>query len=354
MPKLEIKTLYRDLDNEWIWPFYWLYGLESMKIRECLKKIKKTIFQNEGSGTVPGSEHWNIEIIDGSDSPSCSAILDSCRTLSFSSGKKLVIVRNAQLLKKQEILSQLMGPIQKLTQASSVCVCISKNLDGRKSFSKTLLEKTAVIPCEEILDPQKEKWIQFLAKRRNLLLSSTVVMQLRLLEPWTLDQVDQELEKAFLSTTPILPSSDRSHSIDPQSPTQEVYCETLELGSRHNPDQALFLNYFFTRNKNQGLAQVYQWANQSDQILPLLGLISWYVRQLSIFIFQKANQTHPLFFNAHTEDSLKTWSPYWSLEELVTLQEKLTEMDLKMKQTCVSLLGLWVSLIINFGRNSQK
>ena len=37
MPKLEPKTVQRELDQGQLWPVYWLYGGEAMKARELLK-----------------------------------------------------------------------------------------------------------------------------------------------------------------------------------------------------------------------------------------------------------------------------------------------------------------------------
>src|SRR5690606_2935264 len=73
-------------------------------------------------------------------------------------------------------------------------------LDRRRKFSKLLVEKAAVVECDEVPEEKREGWIEYLAKRRGLLeLPPEIVARLRSLDPWSLDIVDSELEKYDLA-----------------------------------------------------------------------------------------------------------------------------------------------------------
>src|SRR5690349_9604914 len=147
MPKLEPKAVDRELAQGRVWPVYWIFGNEKWKIRELVEKIRFTLTKG-----VQGGFNWNEILLDGAE-VSSEEVLDAALSSPLGGGVIGVIVRNAQSLKNPEILSQLLGSSILLSEATSVCVCISKDLDGRKKFSKILLEKAAVVPCEEV--PEK-------------------------------------------------------------------------------------------------------------------------------------------------------------------------------------------------------
>ena len=174
-----------------------------------------------------------------------------------------MVVRDAHALKNPEVLSEFMGPSQSKSEVRAVCVCFSKDLDARKKFSKILVEKSAVVPCEEVIEGQKNPWIQFLAKRRGLELNPSVVLRLCSLDPWSLDIVDQELEKLALAGS----GSDVILNDSHQAPGPDV-----------------FLLNFFQRDVDSTLPLVSRFAENPEDALPLLGLFAWNVRQLSVLI----------------------------------------------------------------------
>ena len=182
MPKLEPKQIQQELEKGLIWPFYWIYGPESLKSKELIKRIKKAIF---GSETVDDSTaSFSIQSFDASDADVYS-ILDMAQSPSLLGGIRLILIRDAHLLKSAELLVDLLGPARRLSQLEAVCIAVSKDFDARKKFSKALLEKAAVVACEEIPESQREAWILYLAKRRAVELQPSQVLHLSALDPWS-------------------------------------------------------------------------------------------------------------------------------------------------------------------------
>jgi DNA polymerase III delta subunit len=324
MPKLELKTVQKDLEQGVLWPFYWLYGDEKLKSRELLQRIRKVAL-----GDLSASQGvWGEEVFEGNETD-VAVILDSALSPSFSGGVRLIVVQEAHALKNPENLSSLFGPPQKLSELASVCVCIAKDLDARKKFSKVLIEKAAVVPCEGVAEDQREVWVRYLAKRRGLDLTPTSVMQLNVLDPWSLDRVDQELEKYSVAGS-----------------LAEVILD--DTGTSFEADQ--FLESFFSRNLAAALPQVSRFAHQVDEALPLLGLLGWNVRQLAVVIDDRNHGTRYSKLNPYLVDRFRRWSSKWSLGEVIQLQNELLNLDFSLKQTPLLPLGLWSHLVTQYCR----
>lgn len=314
MPKLEPKIIQKELEQGWLWPVYWLHGQERMKSRELLKRIKKTVLDSSGSG---GFEGFGEEILDGNEIDAAT-VLDAAQSLSLGGGIRLIVVREAHALKEPEVLAALCGPKAKKEDLTSVCVFLSKDLDGRKKFSKILVEKAAVVPCEEVPEAEREAWIGYLAKRRGLDLPSGLLPQMSALDPWSLDIVDQELEKFSLSQN------------------GDVILGGI-LGPSGGED---FMNAFFARDLKKAMQAVETFADHPDESLPLLGLLGWNVRHLATLGSVK--------LNPFVAERLQAWGRQWKLEEVIQLQSALEELDFALKQQPLLPLGMWGSLVLRF------
>ena len=321
MPKFEPKMIQKELEQNKIWPVYWIYGGEQMKIRELVKRIKKTAVGDAPSASLFGSAS---EILEGSE-VSTNEVLDSLQSLSLGGGLRFLILRDAHQLKNPEELETLMGKASLPSELSSVLVCLSKDLDARKKFSKVLIEKAAVVSCEEVAEEEKEAWIGYLSKRRGLELKTEWVMRLRALDPWSLDIIDQELEKFSISNT------------------EDVFLTgTASLGGE------TFLNSFFSKNLKAVLQDIESFAQAPEESLPLLGLLGWNVRQMACLVAEKKSRTRSLKLSPFIADRLQKWAQKWELAEILKLQEELEDLDFNLKQTPLLPLGLWSDLVMRF------
>jgi DNA polymerase III delta subunit len=340
MPKLEPKDVQKELDQGWIWPVYWLYGGERMKARELLKRIRKAVVPAGAPGMVAegalggaaGFGAFNEETLEGAET-TATAIVESAQSLSLGGGTRFIVVRDAHAVKESESLAPLLGPRAKGAELPHVVVFLAKDLDGRKKFSKQLAEKAAVVSCEEIEDAEREPWIGYLAKRKGLSLGPAQVVALRSLDPWSLDIVDQELEKLSIAM---------AGGDDPEA------AAALLAGVGSLASGEAFLEAFFRRDLRTALTQLEAFADQPDESLPLLGLLAWNARHLAIVAADRAHQTRNAKLSPFLADRFARWARAWTLEDAIALQSALAEVDFQIKQTARLAIGIWTNLVTRF------
>ncbi len=329
MPKYEPKDIQHELEKGRIWPVYWLFGKERMKARELLKRIRRAVHGEEKTANASaGFLGFNEENLDGTDTDA-AAIVDAAQSLSLGGGTRLVLIREAHAIKDPEPIAALFGQPASREELLSVCVFLSKDLDGRKKFSKQLVEKAAVVSCEEVADEDREPWIGYLAKRRGVTLTPDLVLQLRSLEPWSLDIVDQELDKFALSGS------------DPA---------VLLGGSGSGMGADLFVEAFFGRDFAKAMSYVEELAESPEESLPLLGLLAWNVRYLALLLNDQKQGTRHVKLSPFLADRLKRWARLWTLDEMLALQKALAELDFSVKQTARAPLGLWSTLVMSHAK----
>ncbi len=315
MPKLELKAVQAELDQGLIRPFYWIWGPELLKGRELLKRIRKLANSSWGEENLDGVE------VDGAE------ICDLANSLCLGGGVKLVVVRDAHQVKNPEGLADLFGPPVPIANLTSVCVCLAKDLDARKKFSKLLIDQAAVVACEEVAEDQRESWITYLAKREGLTVSPQQARRLASLDPWSLDLIAQELDKLAMAGS------------DSDSVVQE---------SRGAWDSDEWVENFFSKNRASTLARVGDLAENLDQALPLLGLLGWQSKQLAGFLADSEFNTNGFKSHPMQMNRLRRWSQSWRLAEVIELQHELFLLDWSFKQTPLMPLGLWSSLVCRF------
>lgn len=327
MPQLEPKLIQKELEQNLFWPVYWIHGQEKMKSRELLKRIKKSALPESDSQAASGLFSFGSgeETFDGAE-VSASEVIDAARSLTLGGGLRFIVVRDAQDMKEPELLSELLGPKAPLSELSSICVFLSKDLDMRKKSSKLLIEKAAVVPCEEVAESDREAWVEYLAKQRKMTLDASLVTRMRSLDPWSLDIIDQELEKLSLS-------GDTSGDV------------LLIAGAEGSPTDQ-FIHHLFSRSSAGALQALQHFAQEPEESIPLLGLIGWNAKHLAQSVAQPGKNK----VNPYLAERLKKWTPLWTLSEVQELQNALCELDFCSKQTPLSALGLWSELAMQFGR----
>lgn len=318
MPLLDSKRLARDLDEGWIYPVYWVYGPERYIALEALALIRNALEKSD-------AQPWRVESFGSDISP--AEIIECFQSMSLFGGKKLIVVRDASEIKGLDsvrddgttTIEEILGDRARIQESESVVVFLSKDLDGRKKFSKIIKDRAGVLECPDVREEERDAWIQFLAKRRKVVLTSTLAGALRVLDPWSLDGVDQELEKVAV------------FQLEGGASDELPLTESVANGSMDR-----FIDAFFSRDKRACLEYVSEVAERPDETFPLLGLLSWNVRQLI---------ARPDRVNPYLAQKFARWVPRWKPEELRALHSGLAEIDHASKQRPLHAVGLWTELV---------
>ena len=327
MPKLEPKVIQKELEAGNIRPAYFIYGSERMKSRELVKRIQKAVLNGEAQND------FNVEKWDASE-VGCETILDAAQSLSLMGGVKLVIARNVDEVKNLDQLGAYLKGIENtnavtLDQHACVLVLLSKNFDARKKASKVILETAAVVACEEVLEADREPWIDYLSKRRGIALSQSERLTLRGQDPWNLDVIDQEIAKLELV-----------------GEDAKLRSEALLSGvSSFARDE--FLDAIFTRNFKLALSLVHLFSTEMEVQLPFLGLLSWNFRHLKLFVMEQEKKSRSVEKrNPYLMKNLERWRKHWDLASLTELEHGLFQIDFSLKNTRLLGIGLWTDVLI--------
>lgn len=347
MPKLEAKVIQKELEQGVLRAAYWFYGPETLKWRELLRRIREQVAKKGGTATDFAIQTLSCEDISGAE------ISDLVLTPSLLGGLSLFIVRDAHLLKEKDF--EALRPVFEGAVSSpvrvdgsndfiSVCVFISKDLDARKKTTKLILEKLPVVACEEVREYEREGWIDFLAKRRSMSLQPQERVALRSLDPWSLEQIEQELERLSIERLSLENDLENNGVFSVSAPGETVAKFSADESTKE------FVDAFFLRDKQRALACVKKFAPLADEALPLLGLLSWNVRQLVVAIsgseISSAAAAKKSSGNSFLQERISRWARVWNLSEALRLQSDLTQLDWSLKQTPRLPLGAWTQLVL--------
>ncbi len=301
MPRFQPKAIQAELNEGRMRSFYWIDGPEVFLSRQLLRKIQKVAI---GEDTA----YWRGRSFDSSE-VGTSAILDALCSQNLWGRPELILIRNPEQLKKIEILFSSRAP------QKNHSIAIFFTHATLKRVPSVVLEKAAVVSCESIPESKRLIWVDFLAQQKKLPLTLERKNLLCLFEPWSLNALNQELEKLSL-------------------------CEEGDAPQEAYPFPEIWIQDFFTKNLASALVALPRFVMDSEKTLPLLGLLNWNVKQISLFLIQG---TAPSYLH----NTLNQWKPHWTLSQLIQLQSNLASLDKKTKESSFSdPLGLWTELIL--------
>ena len=312
MPKLEPKFIQKELESQRVRPLYWIHGPERMKIRELVKRIEKTALGDAGKS------EFNYEKLDGSDY-TLDGVLDSFQSLSMLGGLKLIVVHHADELKNMDAFPAFLknfgstDPVNP-SELSSVVVFLAKGFDSRRKWAKAFQDSGAVVLAEEVAEQDREPWIDYMAKRRGMVITGPEKALLRSLEPWSLEIIDQEISKMDLVK-------------DDSALREEVILSGVDAHARDE-----FIDALFSKDHARALKWVKRFGEDMDMQLPILGLIAWNLRHLKVLLIEQETRSRsPEKRNPYLMKNLDRWKKAWTVRSLQRLEEQLFLMDFSLQ-----------------------
>lgn len=168
-------------------PVYLLYGDSHFLLKEALFITSSTIPER--------SREFSLDVIDmeDSDRPSMDKIVDILNTMPFFSGKRFVIIENAQSMKKWEV--SLLGDYISNPSPSSILVMLylGKLKDEFKGLSEKVRSIFIGIPLEDV-----PLWIKEKALQKGINLTDSALDYLMGITGQDIGLLSSELEKIAL------------------------------------------------------------------------------------------------------------------------------------------------------------
>ncbi len=170
-----------------ILPAYLVVGDDDLKRQTVMKRLRMRLEE-------AGDLSFNLDEFTG-ESADADALLNACATIPFASEKRLVIVTNAEKLKKdaqERIATYLSDPVP-TTVLMLVATSLAKNTKLYKACAK--IGPTAIIDCAMPKRDKLERMVRDMAPAHGATISAQAAKRLVELVGEDTVHIDKELEK---------------------------------------------------------------------------------------------------------------------------------------------------------------
>ncbi|MBQ8997367.1 MAG: DNA polymerase III subunit delta [Clostridium sp.] len=152
---------------------YLFYGREFYLIENAIKVFKNTL--NEGM------IDFNLDIIDGKET-SLTQVISSIETLPFMDDKKIVIIKDFELLKgKKKNFSDsdekyFIEHLDNIPETTVLVFIVYGDVDKRKSLVKKIDKSGIVFNCDKLSDMDLFKWVKKKFETNNVIIDNPQIM----------------------------------------------------------------------------------------------------------------------------------------------------------------------------------
>jgi DNA polymerase-3 subunit delta len=197
------KQALADLEKGKAWPVYYLYGEEPFKINEFIEKATAILFGEKSNADEKANTDLSfcVDRIDGATLTG-SDVLEAVQSMGLfgaSSGRRLVLVRQAHQLKEIDSLSNALTESKDGAPfGDNVLILAADSLDGRRKFHQWLKKKGYALEFKPARDAELSQWVRYLAKKAGAKVTPEAADILGVLSDGSLYRLAQEIEKAWL------------------------------------------------------------------------------------------------------------------------------------------------------------
>ena len=158
---MNYKDIINDIKNRNIKNTYLFYGKEYYLIENAIKEIKSSL--NDGM------IDFNLDVIDGRET-TLDQLISSIETLPFMDDRKIVILKDFELLKgKKKNFSDV-------DQTTTLVFIVYGDIDKRKSLVKKISKNGIVFNCDKLSDMDLFKWVKKKFDNKNVLIDNAQIM----------------------------------------------------------------------------------------------------------------------------------------------------------------------------------
>ncbi len=170
---MNYKDIINNVKNNNFENMYLFYGREYYLIENAIKVFKGSL--NEGM------IDFNLDIIDGKESM-LDTIISSIETLPFMDDRKIVIIKDFELLKgKKKNFSDgdekyFIDHLDNIPESTVIVFAVYGEIDKRKTLVKKISKKGIVFNCDKLSDMDLFKWVKKKFDANNAIIDNPQVM----------------------------------------------------------------------------------------------------------------------------------------------------------------------------------
>ena len=170
---MNYKDIISDIKNRNLKNAYIFYGKEYYLIENAIKEIKSTL--NDGM------IDFNLDVIDGKET-TLDQIISSIETLPFMDDKKVVILKDFELLKGKkknftdEDEKYFTDYVDNIPSTTTLVLVVYGDIDKRKSLVKKVSKNGVVFNCDKLSDMDLFKWVKKKFETNKVIIDNAQVM----------------------------------------------------------------------------------------------------------------------------------------------------------------------------------
>jgi DNA polymerase-3 subunit delta len=329
MPIVDVQEAIKAIALKKIDPLYLLVGEERYFSARCLSQLRHGVVADD-------MREFNEDIFYASEVP-IDRVIDSLRMLPVMAEKRLVVLREAQLLTEKDWAA--LDEVQDWSSGHLVFVIQASQLDRRKKTIKKWLEMGTVVECLTPQEAGRAPWIRSLAREKGLELDNQALAYLVQMGGNTLEEIDLDLDKLYLffGEPRAIRIGDVAEVLQ-RSREESIFSLAEAVGKKDRP-QALFL---FHRLQSQGESEIALVSLIARHLRILLKVIK--AQQLGLkgpTLAQKVGVNN-YFVTGYVQQAGR-----WSTQEICNALLELAEMDRQLKSSSLPM-DLWLERFLLF------
>ena len=170
---MNYKDIISDIKNRNLKNAYIFYGKEYYLIENAIKEIKSTL--NDGM------IDFNLDVIDGKET-TLDQLISSIETLPFMDDKKVVILKDFELLKGKkknftdEDEKYFTDYVDNIPSTTTLVLVVYGDIDKRKSLVKKVSKNGVVFNCDKLSDMDLFKWVKKKFETNKVIIDNAQIM----------------------------------------------------------------------------------------------------------------------------------------------------------------------------------
>ena len=301
-----------EIENKNLKPIYFLMGEENYYIDLLANHFSNDILNEQ-------EKEFNQITLYGNDI-NTEQIISECKQYPIGTNKRLVIIKEAQNLKKIEILDSYIDNPQKSTV---LVICYKKkSIDKRKKFGKNLTKKCVIFESKKLYDNEVHEWIIKYVKKKGCLIDHNSTALLSDFLGSDLSKLANELDKLIILINQKNISAKEIEQHIGISKDYNIFELQNALANRQVLKANKIINYFAMNTKNHNIIPIISSLFSFFQKV----IIYHQIKNKSVYEIAKDLKINKFFIKQYQIGAIK-----YNKKQLLNIFKYLKEYDLKSK-----------------------